>query len=131
MSAEADPVVLLVEDNATMRALIRSLVEEVTPVVHECDCGEDAVDLYPRLRPDWVLMDIRMGGMDGIAATRAIRRLDPEARVVIVTQHGDERHREEARAAGALDFVLKEDLLALASLLVTSPDPPHGQVKPS
>lgn len=120
MSGVSGPVVLLVEDSAVMRTLIRSLVEEVTSAIHECDSGENAVDLYPDLRPDWVLMDIQLGGMDGIAATRAIRRLDTGARVIMVTEHGDAAHREKARAAGARAFVLKEDLLKLPTLLAAS-----------
>lgn len=115
--ASRTPTVLMVEDNDAMRALIRSLVEEVTPTVCECTTAEEAIDLYSRLHPDWVLMDIRLGGMDGIAATRALRRLDPGAQVVIVTEHGDRRYREAARAAGACGFVLKENLLELTSLL--------------
>lgn len=125
------PVVLVVEDNATMRALIRSFVEEVTPVVHECESGEEAVELYRQLHPDWVLMDLRMGGMDGIGATRAIRRLDPEARVVMVTEHDDERHRRKADAAGACDFLSKENLLALPSLLRKPRGPSTGEADPS
>lgn len=114
---ESDISVLLVEDNPAMRALIRSLVEEVTPRVHECDSGREAVAVYEAVRPDWVLMDIELAGLDGIAATRSIRRLDPEARVIIVTAHGDDEYRQAADAAGALAFVLKEDLLALPELL--------------
>lgn len=117
VSPETDPSVLLVEDNPAMRALIRSLVEEVTPVVHECESGRGAVAAYEAIRPDLVLMDIELEGLDGIAATRAIRRLDPDARVIIVTAHGDDRYRKAANAAGARGFVLKEDLLTLPGLL--------------
>lgn len=119
----AAPVILLVEDNATMRGLIRSLVEELASEIHECGDGEGAVALYPRLRPDWVLMDISMKGIGGIQATRDIRQMDPEARIVMVTEHGDRRHQDEARAAGACGFVLKEDLLSLPSLLQEQSDP--------
>ena len=100
-----------------MRALIRSLVEEINPVVHECADGESALELYAKVRPDWVLMDVKMGGMDGIAATRAIRKSDPGARVVIVTEYGDDQSRAAAMAAGACGFVLKQDLLDLPALL--------------
>jgi CheY-like chemotaxis protein len=113
----ATPVVLLVEDNPSMRALIRSLVEELNPVVHECATGESALELYDKVHPDWVLMDVKMGGMDGIAATRAIRKSDPAARVVIVTEYGDEMSRAAALAAGACGFVLKQNLLDLPAML--------------
>lgn len=123
-----DGTVLLVENNAAMRTLIRSLVEPSSRAVHECENGERAVELYARLRPDWVLMDIEMGGMDGIAmggmdgiaATRAIRRSDPHARVIIITEHGEERYRRAAREAGASGFLLKDNLLELPRMLAPS-----------
>lgn len=120
VSPDGEPVVLLVEDNAAMRALIRSLVEEVTPAVRECETGAGAVAAYGDIRPDWVLMDIEMAGVDGIAATRAIRELDPEARVIMVTAHGEEEYRQAAAAAGARGFVLKENLLELPALLASA-----------
>lgn len=120
-AAHATPTVLVVEDNPAMRALIRALVEQVASEVHECVTAEEALELYPRLNPDWVLMDIRLGGLDGIEATRQLVRLDPGARVIIVTEHGDRGYREAADAAGARDFVLKENLLDLTSLLDLGP----------
>ncbi|MEJ2185323.1 MAG: response regulator [Gemmatimonadota bacterium] len=111
------PKVLLVEDNPAMRALIRSLVEQITPVVHECDDGQAAVEAYEGLQPDCVLMDIKMAGLDGIAATRELRSVDPAAKVVIVTGHGGKEYRTAAEAAGACAFLLKENLLELPSLL--------------
>lgn len=117
-------MVLLVEDNTAMRALIRSLVEEITATVHECADGDTALALYERLRPDWVLMDITLAGTDGLAATRAIRRLDPDARVIIVTEHGDTPHRRAAAAAGVRGFLLKERLLELPALLSSAGDQP-------
>lgn len=110
-------MVLVVEDNASMRALIRSLAEAASLVVEECQDGETALALYARVHPDLVLMDIRLGGMDGITTTRAIRQADPDARVVIVTEMDDAHHRRAAQEAGALAYVLKQNLLDLTSLL--------------
>ena len=115
-------VVLLVDDNPSMRALIRNLVEASGPVVYECADGESAVELYPKVRPDWVLMDLKMGAMDGLAATRAIRRSDPSARVVIVTEMVDVRSRAAAADAGAAAFVAKQNLLDLPALLTRADD---------
>lgn len=126
MKPRTAPVVLVVEDNEAMRSLIRSLVEEVTSMVHECDSGEDALELYARLRPDCVLMDIRLGGMDGITATRSILRIDPGARVIMVTENDGRRMRAEARAAGARGFVLKANLLELPALIASCPAPDRG-----
>lgn len=110
------PVVMLVDDSPAMRALIRSVLEEITPSIHEFEDARSAVAACVRIRPDWVLMDIEMGGMDGIAATRALRRIDPDIRVVMVTAHGDDAYRRASAAAGATAFVLKENLLDLPSL---------------
>lgn len=109
--------VLLVEDNPDMRAFIRGLVETVPSFIHECADGEEAVSVYAAVRPDWVLMDVELGGMDGISATRAIRTLDADAHVVIVTAHGEEEYRRAAADAGACAFVLKNDLLDLPVIL--------------
>lgn len=100
-----------------MRALIRSLVDDVSSVVYECADGESAVDLYARHHPDWVLMDIALSGLDGIAATHEIRHSDPAARVIIVTEHREEQFRRAASAAGAVGYVLKDHLLDLPRLL--------------
>ncbi len=84
--------------------------------VFECSDGEGAVALIDRQRPDIVLMDIKMAAMDGITATRAIKEKDPEAYVVIVTEYDDPKLRDEARRAGASEYVLKENLLELQNV---------------
>jgi two-component system response regulator DesR len=61
-------------------------------------------------------------GMDGIAATRALRRIDGQARIIMVTAHGEEPYRRAAADAGASGFVLKENLLDLPMLLA-QPEP--------
>lgn len=111
--------VLIVEDNAAMRALIRSLVERAGRSVHECADAETALALYPSLKPDWVLMDIKLGGMDGITASRALLKAHPEARIIIITEQREEGYRIAAAHAGASGFVLKENLLTLPVLLGT------------
>ena len=75
--------------------------------------GDDAVKQFTVHKPDLVIMDIRMDGTDGIAATGAIRCQSPNARVVIVTQYDDNDLRAAAREAGAEGYVLKDDLSAL------------------
>lgn len=109
--------ILLVDDNPAMRALIRSLVAGIATEVQECDSGEAALECYAHVRPDWVLMDIKLGGIDGLAAARAIRRLDGRAQILIVTEFGDEEYRRAAVAAGARGFVLKDDLTQLPEVL--------------
>ncbi len=108
----------IVDDNQRIRQTIRSIVSVPADTVYEWSGGEEAVALFDQCRPDIVLMDIKMAEMDGIAATRAIRQKYPNARVMIVTEYDDPGLREEARRAGACEYVLKENLLQLGQLIL-------------
>jgi CheY-like chemotaxis protein len=110
--------ILIVEDNDAMRQIIKTLVADLTDTFAECEDGAQALGAYGRNHPDWVLMDIRMKEMDGLAATRQIKAAHPEARIIIVTAYDDARLREAAHAAGASAFVHKEYLLELRRILL-------------
>jgi DNA-binding NarL/FixJ family response regulator len=111
--------VLIVDDNPSMRRLIRSVIEGVADVIGECGDGSEAVAAYDALQPDCVLMDIRMEPMDGVTATRQIAAAWPAARICIVTEHDDADLRAAARRAGACAYVVKDDLLSLRAMLRT------------
>ena len=108
--------VLIVDDSRQMRELIKMTLAGVAEVVGECEDGADALDCYEANRPDWVLMDWEMR-TDGLTATRRIIKAHPGARILIVTHHDDPLLRRAALEAGARGFILKDDLLALQSLL--------------
>ena len=108
-------LIQIVDDSPNMRETIKSVLSGLSAEFIEAGDGEDAVRQYAALEPDFVIMDIRMERMDGIAATRAIRSLSPDARVVVVTQYDDDDLRAAARDAGAMGYVLKDDLSALHS----------------
>jgi len=108
---------LIVEDNASTRRLIKMIVAGVATKIYECADGAEALDAYRAHRPDFVLMDLAMERMDGIAATRQIRAADPAARIIIVTQYDQADLREEAEGAGASGYVHKENLLEVVRLL--------------
>jgi CheY-like chemotaxis protein len=112
---------MIVEDNPDVRRVIRRIVSDVATEIVECDDGAEALAAYARSRPDWVLMDIAMGEVDGIAATRQLTEAFPDARVVIVTGHDDEPLRTAAREAGACGYVLKENLFDLRRVLQQLP----------
>jgi CheY-like chemotaxis protein len=113
---------LIVEDNADVRRVIRSLVANVAGEIRECADGAEALVLYNLERPDFVLMDIQMESMDGIAATRQIKASDPTARIIIVTDYDQPDLREAADQVGACGYVLKENLLELGRLLEQFPE---------
>jgi len=108
---------LIVEDNADMRRLITSLVRDLAETINECNDGALALAAYIEHQPDWVLMDIKMPVLDGIAATRQIVTAFPAAQIAIVTDYGDDKLRVAASAAGASAYVVKENLFALRGIL--------------
>jgi len=108
---------LIVDDSRPMREFIRMTLGDAVAIVGECEDGSDALEAYGRLQPDWVLMDVDMKRMDGIAATKQIIAAHPNAQIMIVTHHTDFKLRRAAHDAGAKRYVLKEDLIFIADIL--------------
>jgi DNA-binding NarL/FixJ family response regulator len=110
--------VLLVDDDGLMRAGLRAVLstDDRLRVVGEAADGREAIAATRRLAPRVVLMDVRMPDMDGIAATREIVRVVPEARVLMLTTFSDDDYVIGALRAGASGFLLKrtepEELIA-------------------
>lgn len=104
---------LIVDDNRPMRQMLKTVLSEVAPEIYEASDGGEAIESYKQHQPDWVLMDIQMKSLDGIAATRQIRNQFPGARILILTSHDDAELRCAAEEAGACGYVLKENLLEL------------------
>jgi DNA-binding NarL/FixJ family response regulator len=102
--------VLLVDDHAILREGLRSLLamQEDIEVVGEAGDGQAALDLIVQLKPDIVVMDIAMPGMDGLEATRRVKRDFPETRVLILTQHDNREYVFSLLQAGAVGYILKK-----------------------
>lgn len=103
--------VLLADDEPLVRGGLRAILEseEGLRVVAEADDGAQAVRHSLRLRPDVILMDVRMPGTDGISATRQLTGADDGPKVVVVTTFENDDHVFDALAAGAHGFLLKRD----------------------
>ena len=109
----APPIrVVLADDQALVRAGFRSLLDaqDDIEVVGEASSGDEAVGLASELSPDVVLMDIRMPGMDGLAATRAIAEDErlADVRIVVLTTFGLDEYVFEAIRSGASGFLVKD-----------------------
>jgi NarL family two-component system response regulator LiaR len=101
---------VLADDHDLVREGIRAVLEGEPDlaVVGEASSGREAVVVCRKLRPDLVLMDVRMPEMDGLAATRAIKEVLPETSVVMVTMHESPDYLLEAIKAGAAGYILKD-----------------------
>ena len=115
---------MIVDDNIKMRQTIKELFTIEFPDKTgynflECTSGEEAVECYKKFNPDWVLMDIKLKGMNGIKATDEITKQYPDAKIIIITNHNEENFRIEAQKSGALGFILKENLIDVSKLILS------------
>lgn len=102
--------VLLAEDHAIVREGFRKLLENESEleIVGEAQTGREAVALTRKLRPSVVVMDIAMPLLNGLEATRQIRKAFPDTKVVMLSAHSDDAYIEQAIAIGASGFLLKQ-----------------------
>jgi len=102
--------VVLVDDHRLVRAGLEQLLEltDDIRVVGSAADGSTAIPLVAQRRPDLVLMDISMPGVDGIEATRALLAQDPSTRVLVLTSVSDQERILESIQAGALGYVMKD-----------------------
>ena len=113
---------LIAEDNSRMRDSIKRFLESQIPNHHtfyEAVDGGEAVQLYDRFSPDWVLMDIEMEPMDGLTASRRILASHASAKIIVVTAFDDAGYRKAALEAGTLAFVSKDHLRDIPAILST------------
>ncbi len=113
----SNPKVMIVDDNAMFRALIKEYLKPWTSAFIECSSGSEAVALFEHVQPDWVTMDIEMEGLDGLAASRQIKSKYPEAAILIVTQHDQPELRQAASEIGCVGFLSKEKLSSVKTII--------------
>ena len=109
--------IMIVDDNKSVRDIVRSLLLPTADTICECSDGDEALEAYARVHPDWVLMDIKMKRMDGFEATREILKHYPDARIIMVSQYNDPKLHEKARRLGAMESILKENLAQLDTII--------------
>ena len=100
--------VLVVDDAAFMRMMVKDILSKNGyEVVGEAENGAKALEKYQELKPDLTTMDITMPEMDGISAVKEIRKIDPNAKIVMCSAMGQHPMVIEAIQAGARDFIVK------------------------
>src|SRR5690349_20980122 len=105
-----DISIILVDDHSIVRQGVRRYLETESDIniAGEAASGEEAIKLCTELAPDVVLLDIVMGGLNGVEATRRIKEVSPRTQVVILTSYHDDEYLLPAVRAGALSYLLKE-----------------------
>ncbi|MBI5216728.1 MAG: response regulator transcription factor [Ignavibacteriae bacterium] len=109
--------IMIVDDVPRIRKVIIDILKNIEAEFIECANGNEAVKAYDLFHPDFVLMDIEMKGMNGIDATRIIKRKYHDAKICIVTNYSDALLTKAARDAGAVGYVLKENLHELRKFI--------------
>ncbi len=98
---------LLIDDEADVQYSFRRIFDSPEIELTTASSGEEALKLIPKLRPDLVLMDIRMGGISGLETLRRIRQMDTKLLVILMTAYGTTQMAIEAMKLGAYDYLLK------------------------
>lgn len=100
--------VLIVDDSLIIRKKVSKILENLGhEVVFDATNGQEAIDAYIKFKPDLVTMDITMPDMDGITAVKHIIKDDKEAKIIMVTSHGQEDMVIKSIQAGAVGYILK------------------------
>jgi two-component system chemotaxis response regulator CheY len=99
--------ILIVDDSGFARRTLRQMLESAGHTIEEAANGNDALERYFLKRPDLVLLDIVMEGMNGLEVLPRIKELDPDARVIVASADVQSSTRAEAQAAGAIGFINK------------------------
>ena len=100
--------VLFTDDSSFMRSILKGIIlRDPYVLAGEASNGKEALELYMKLKPDLVTMDIVMPEMDGIEAVRQIRNFDPEAKIIMVSAMGQQNMVIDSIQAGARDFIIK------------------------
>jgi len=104
--------ILCVDDHPLVRKGIAAILANETDMklVAEAGSGTEAVNAFRQFHPDITLMDLRMPGMDGIEATKQIRQVDPEAKIIALTSYDGDQEIYRALEAGVRGYILKESV---------------------
>src|ERR1043166_9807683 len=99
--------VLLIDDETDVQYSFRRIFENSGMELTTANSGEEGLKIIPRLKPDLVLMDLRMGGINGLETLRRIRQMDTKLLVIMMTAYGTTQTAIEAMKLGAYDYLLK------------------------
>jgi two-component system, chemotaxis family, chemotaxis protein CheY len=110
--------ILIVDDSSIMRKMIKQTLQtDGHSIIGEAKNGKDAVETYKDLNPDIVTMDITMREMDGFAAAKAILAIDPDAKIIFLSNLDEEKYSQEAKRIGAKGYINKHSTKDIVDLI--------------
>lgn len=108
---------IIADDNAKIRKLIRILVRKSFEQIYECLDGDEVVTCYMENKPDWVFLDIQMEHMDGISAAKLLISQFPTARIVIISNFDNLELRKVSEEIGVKYYLNKDELFRINSII--------------
>lgn len=112
---------MIVDDHAGVREMIRALVCSPDDEVRECESADEAIRVAPEFQPEFVTMDLWMPGLNSFKGIQAMLQTNPTAKIVVVTAYDQRGLRDAAQEAGAVHYILKENLSELRNVLNLPP----------
>src|SRR5262250_1159781 len=112
---------LLIDDEADVQYSFRRIFDAPEIELTTASSGEEGLKLIPKVKPDLVLMDVRMGGISGLETLRRIRQMDSKLLVILMTGYGTTQTTIEAMKLGAFDYLVKPfDVPKLKEIVATA-----------
>lgn len=99
--------ILIVDDQKGIRRLLTEVFLEYGYEIEACGNGGKALEIIPAFKPDLIIMDVKMPGMNGIDVLKKIRETDNETKVIMMTAYGDQHYINQAEALGVERFIIK------------------------
>ncbi len=105
---------LIVDDQKGIRRLLTEVFSEYGYEIESCGNGLKALEIIPQFKPDLIIMDVKMPGMNGIDVLKKLRETDKGSKVIMMTAYGDQHYVNQAEALGVARFIIKPfDLIEL------------------
>lgn len=99
--------VLIVDDEVEITEFLSNFLKRFKVTSDRANDGRKALEIFEKVKPNWVFLDIKMPDMDGFEFLAKIKKLDPKVNVIMITGREDKQSQEKARKLGALDYIIK------------------------
>lgn len=109
---------MIVDDNQGTREMMRQFLDLPGVTFCECTNGDEALERVRDFKPHWVTIDVNMPGLNGFKSAKALRKEHPPAQIMMVSAENDPLYPQLSRAAGAVGFISKQNILALRLILM-------------